>query len=126
MGRTALHYAALEGSVDQVSALIAEGLSVAATDEQGFTPLHFACQQSRDAVVEMLLDAGAPVDPVDAWGNTPLFRAVFNAAGDPTIVRRLVAAGADPDLANNSGQSPRGLTEIIGDRDTSGYFEPPT
>jgi ankyrin repeat protein len=123
MGRTPLHYAALDAPVDRVSSLIAEGFSVAAVDEQGFTPLHFACQQYRDEVVEVLLNAGAPVDPIDAWGNTPLFRAVFSANGDPAVVLRLVAAGADPDLANESGQSPRGLAAIIGNYDTSGYFE---
>lgn len=125
MGRTPLHYAVLDGPVDQVRTLIALGFTVAATDRQGFTPLHFACQQYRDEVVEVLLDAGAPVDPVDSWGNTPLFRAVFNSAGDPVIVRRLVAAGADPDLANKSGQSPRGLARMIGNYDTSEYFEQP-
>jgi ankyrin repeat protein len=126
LGRTSLHYAALDGPVDQVRDLLASGQrNVAATDKQGFTPLHFACQQYRDDVVEVLLDAGAPVDPVDAWGNTPLSRAVFNAKGDPAIVRRLVSAGADPDVANASGRSPRELAGIIGNYDTSGFFDTP-
>jgi uncharacterized protein len=125
MGRTPLHYAALEGPADQVRGLIATGFSVAATDKQGFTPLHFACQQYRNEVVQVLLEAGAPLDARDACGNTPLFRAVFNAKGDPTIVRRLVEAGADPDLVNETGQSPRGLAEIIENYDTSGYFDSP-
>jgi ankyrin repeat protein len=73
----------------------------------------------------VLLDAGAPVDPVDAWGNTPLSRAVFNAKGDPAIVRRLVSAGADPDVANASGRSPRELAGIIGNYDTAGFFDTP-
>jgi uncharacterized protein len=125
MGRTPLHYAALDGPVDRVRRLIADGLSVAATDKDGFTPLHFACQQYRDEVVQVLLEAGAPLDARDAWGNTPLSRAVFNAKGDPTVVRRLVEAGADPDLTNKSGQSARGLAELIGNYDTSGYFDSP-
>jgi ankyrin repeat protein len=125
LGRTSLHYAALDGPVDQVRNLLAGGANVAATDTQGFTPLHFACQQYRADVVEVLLDAGAPVDPVDAWGNTPLHRAVFNATGDPSIVRRLVSAFADPDLANASGRSPRELAGIIANYDTSGYFDTP-
>jgi ankyrin repeat protein len=120
LGRTSLHYAALDGAVDQVRDLLASasGANVAATDKQGFTPLHFACQQYRADVVEVLLDAGAPVDPVAAWGNTPLSRAVFNAKGDPAIVRRLVSAGADPDVANASGRSPRELAGIIGNYDS--------
>ncbi|GAA1559321.1 ankyrin repeat domain-containing protein [Kribbella lupini] len=125
LGRTALHYAALDGPVDQVRDLVASGANVAATDKQGFTPLHLACQQYRADVVEVLLDAGAPVDPIDAWGSTPLYRAVFNAKGDPAVVRRLVSAGADPDLAIASGRSPRELAEMIASCDTSGFFDTP-
>ena len=122
MGRVPLHYAALEGRVDQVRALLLEGADAATTDKQGFTALHFACQQNRSDVAEALLDAGAPVDPVDQWGNTPLWRAVFNAEGDSRIVRILVDAGADPDQENFSGSSPRQLAGLIGNYDTSGYF----
>jgi len=125
LGRTSLHYAALDGPVGQVRNLVASGANVAATDEQGFTPLHLACQQYRADVVEVLLNAGAPVDPVDAWGNTPLYRAIVNAKGDPAVVRRLVSAGADPDLANASGRSPRELAETIANYDTSGFFDSP-
>ena len=103
MGRTALHYAALARTVDEVRAVLAGGADVSATDKQGFTALHLACQQNRADVVELLLDAGAPVDPRDQWGNTPLWRAVFNAGGDQRIVRLLVRAGADPDIENASG-----------------------
>ena len=123
MGRVPLHYAALEGRVDQVGALLDEGADVAATDKQGFTALHFACQQNRSDVAEALLAAGAPIDPVDQWGNTPLWRAVFSAKGDPRIVGTLVDAGADPDQENFSGSSPRQLAALIGNYDASGYFE---
>ena len=91
-------------------------------DAEGFTPLHLAAQQQQEAVVEVLLAFGVPVDAVDAWGNTPLFRAVFSADGDPRVVHRLMRAGADPDLANAHGRSPRGLAELIGNHDTSTYF----
>lgn len=102
--------------------LLSENAAVNAADEQGFTALHLACLGNRDDVAEALLGAGASVDPVDAWGDTPLFRAVFNAGGDPTLVHRLVAAGADPDRQNAHGVSPRQLAETIGSEDTSGYF----
>ena len=120
-----MHYAALERTVDDVHALLADGAYVEASDRQGFTPLHLACQEGRLDVAQALLDAGAPVDPVDQWGNTPLFRAVFNADGDPRIVRLLVRAGADPDAQNASGRTPRQLAGLIANYDTTGYFEDP-
>ena len=122
MGRVPLHYAVLEGSTEDVEALLASGAEVAAQDRQGFTALHFACQQNRPDVAVLLLEAGAPVDPQDQWGNTPLWRAVFNARGQSRIVRTMVSAGADPDQQNFSGISPRQLASTIGNYDTSGYF----
>lgn len=124
MGRARLHYAALEGSVEEVESCLAGGADVSAADGQGYTALHFACQQNRADVVAVLLAAGAPVDPVDTWGNTPLWRAVFSAQGSPVIVRRLVAAGADPDRENLSGICPRALAERMGVSDPSDYFTP--
>lgn len=122
MGRTTLHYAAFQGSAEEVGALLADGADVYAADAQGFTALHFTCQQNRADVVEILLNAGAPVNVVDQWGNTPLWRAVFNAQGDPRVVHRLVQAGADPDQANFSGITPRQLARTIANYDTTGYF----
>ena len=122
-GRTPLHYAALQGTAEQVRSLLLDGADIAAVDKQGFTPLHLACRQYRPDIVEVLVDAGAPIDALDAWGNTPLFRAVFNANADPCIVRRLVAAGADPDKPNASGRTPRELADAIASYDTSQYFD---
>jgi uncharacterized protein len=122
LGRTRLHYAALEGTVEEVERCLAGGDDVAAVDRQGYTALHFACQQNRDDVVAVLLAADAPVDVVDAWGNTPLWCAVFSAHGSPVIARWLVAGGADPDRENFSGVCPRALAERMGVSDASDYF----
>jgi hypothetical protein len=99
MGRYALGYAAAQEPVDR----------------QGSTALHFACQNREDIVVA-LLAAGAPVNARDAWGNTPLSRGVHNANGAPGNIHRLVAAGADPDIKNTSGSSPRSLAEFDSQR----------
>lgn len=123
-GRTPLHLAALREPVERVRQLLDEGANVDAADRQGFTALHLAGLKNRDDVAEVLLEAGASVDPVDGWGDTPLFRAVFNAGGEPALVHRLVDAGADPDRQNEHGVSPRKLAETIGSVDTATYFCP--
>lgn len=59
--------------------------------------------------VGSLLVAGAAVDAPDEQGNTPLWQAVFSYRGDGAVMSLLVKAGADPDMANLHGVSPRRL-----------------
>ena len=73
--------------------------------------MHFAAQQSQTEAARALLQAGADVDPRDKHGNTPLGRAIFNSRGDVGTVAVLLNAGADPDVVNGSGVSPRALAE---------------
>jgi ankyrin repeat protein len=56
------------------------------------------------ATVKLLLDAKADVNAKDDAGNTALTGAVLRGWND--MVRTLIAAGADPYLANNAGLSP--------------------
>lgn len=113
-GRQELHYRALEGDVPGIRERLAAGDDVGQADKQGFTALHFAAQQSQTEAVRTLLDAGAPVDPKDRYGNTPLWRAVFNAQGQGATVQLLLKAGADPDISNEAGATPRDLAKRIG------------
>jgi ankyrin repeat protein len=120
-GRSALHYASLEGDVARVRALIDEGEDVSLADRGGMTPLHFAAQERHPEVAEALLAAGASVDAPDEHGNSPLFTAVFNARGDGAVINLLRAAGADPWRVNRHGQSPVGL--LIANYDNRRFFD---
>lgn len=80
---------------------------------------HSAAQESRVEAVEVLLGAGAPIDPRDRFENTPLWRAVFNSHGQVATVKLLLDAGADPDLANQAGSSPRVLARTMDADDVS-------
>lgn len=113
-GRQELHYRALDGDVAGIQERLAAGDDIAHADAQGFTALHFAAQQSHTDAVAALLAAGAPVDATDQLGNTPLWRAVFNDRGRTGVIGLLLAARADPDIANASGVSPRALAERMG------------
>lgn len=118
-----LHYAARDGDLDEVRRLSQNAEAVAARDADGFTALHFAALESQAEVVPILVAAGAEVDAQDRWGDTPLWRAAFNSRGRGETVLALLAAGADPDLANKSGVSPRALADKIGNYDVRQFFE---
>ena len=107
-GRTPLHYAALEDRADDVRELLDAGAEVNAQDRGGYTPLHFAAQQGSISAATLLVAAGAQVEIADGFGNTALHKAAFQfQGGDPALIRLLLDAGADPDIRNNTGKSPR-------------------
>ena len=68
----ALTWAASQGDLDEVRALIATGVEPGTADYDGRTPLHLAAAEGQMEVARHLLAAGADPHPVDRWGGTPL------------------------------------------------------
>ena len=121
-GRSALHYAALNGGMDQVNALLDEGFDPGLADRQGMTPLHFAAQEYAVDAARILLDAGAAVDVQDRAGRSPLYLASFNSKGRGELIGLLRDHGADPRLANSSGKSPLDVARLIGNYDVRQFY----
>jgi glutaminase len=71
-GAVALTWAASQGDLDEVRALIAAGVDPGTADYDGRTPLHLAAAEGQADVVRYLLAAGARPQPADRWGGTPL------------------------------------------------------
>lgn len=135
-GGTALHRAALSGSVATVKALLdakAEpGIeSQSTTDPDGIelvgSALHTAAVAGQNAVVELLLDRGMPVDAVHSegtadqkvpTGNTPLILAAVR--GRVTTVELLLKRGADKQKRNRNGRNAAGIVaEIIKEKEAA-------
>jgi ankyrin repeat protein len=75
-GMTALLYAARDGRIDMVRALLAAGADNNWADANKITPLLMAITNDRMDVASLLLERGAEINATDFWGRTPLWAAV--------------------------------------------------
>jgi ankyrin repeat protein len=123
MGRTPLHYAVVDGKLDEAKKLLAAGADASARDDNGWTPLHFAAQGWRVDFADLLLSSGAEIDAQDSHGNTPLGKAVFNSKGRGDLIALLRAHGADPTLENKHGVSPLSLARTIANDEVMQYLD---
>jgi len=138
-GRQPIHYAvqAEEGarqSVQIIRVLIECGADIDARNKEGRTALHEVMlsgssfwHQPVDTKVACLLRARCAVDVQDKQGRTPLFLAAVS--GHHRVVQALLAAGANPELADHEGYRPvdavrRQIAEdSLGLDNHMGYFE---
>src|SRR6478609_8660093 len=100
----------------QLLKAIKSGADVHATDKNGVTALHHAVRFRSPAAVKTLIEHGANVNQACRRnGSTPLHRAATQTGAPGTtgrgeaakeIIEILLAAGADPSIANKSGKKP--------------------
>lgn len=97
--------------------LAKQGVSINETDKNGVTPLHRAVRFRSVAAAKELLTLGAQVNAIDRKsGSTPLHRAVTSTGAPATagkqdeafaLIRMLIEFGADANMKNKSGKTPR-------------------
>ena len=92
---------------DAVHALLAQRADVNAPQADGATALHWAAYWNDLDTAGVLMDAGANVNAANDLGVTPLWLASTHGTDDDAaLVTTLLRAGADPDAAHMSGESP--------------------
>jgi len=105
-------------AVEVMQALIDAGASVTLPNVLGTTPLHQAARYGTAGMIRELLARGAAIDARTRGGETPLHEALWlpslNARRTAENVGALVAAGADRDVKDNQGRTPRELAEASG------------
>ncbi|WP_285033346.1 ankyrin repeat domain-containing protein [Mycolicibacterium sp. lyk4-40-TYG-92] len=120
-GRTPLHYAAGDGKLDAVTALIAAGAEIDAREDTGQnTPLMFAAQRDDNIdVITALVEAGADVNLTNNKGETPLFIATrsYGTSGiGAAILRYLLDHGADPHIKAADGDTVIDYVKFVNDK----------
>ena len=92
-GVVALTWAASQGDLTEVRALLASGTEPGTADYDGRTALHLAAAEGQVEIVRYLLAASAGPQPVDRWGGTPLSDAEGNGHAQ---VAELIRHAAQP------------------------------
>lgn len=103
-GNSALAFALAGDEATIVEQLLAAGADPAQQDGNGTPLLYRTAQANQTTLMQYLLDAGAnPNQPRPADQRTPLMAAA--AHEDGVAVDRLLVAGADPNLQDNTGHT---------------------
>src|SRR5690606_8365153 len=106
---------ARSGSVEDLKALISINHdTINAINEHGYSPLTLATYNGNDVVALYLVDIVENVNGNSKYG-TPLAAAVFKGRTD--IVKALLNARANPNIADANGSTPLHYAIIIRDED---------
>ncbi|XP_064618386.1 LOW QUALITY PROTEIN: uncharacterized protein LOC135482365 [Liolophura sinensis] len=117
-GRTALHYAALNGLSEICRILVNHGSDVDSQDSWGYTALLRAVTQGHLAVADILIREGANLDrPEDMHGNAPIHEAAWN--GFSKTVELLVKNNCNVFAINKAGFSALHLAAQNGHNQTA-------
>jgi len=96
--------------------LLDAGASAQISERSGVTLLHWAVITNRPAAIPLLVAAGAAIDAKDDFGFTPLMYAAMIDVGNTRLVSALLQAGANRQLRNAEGRTPRQQALHLGHR----------
>jgi len=114
---TPLQWAARNGHVAAIAALLKAGAHVDGPNSGGYTPLMLAAGNGHTAAIDALIAAGADVHHANGGGETALHRA--SQFGHLDAARVLLEAGAKAEVHNKLDKRPTDVVRDHRDRDRS-------
>lgn len=102
-GKTALHIAAKDGTLDTVKLLCSSNCSITSTTSEGATALHYAVYSGQLDIIEYLIKEGLDIDSNSKSMGTPLMSAARENRVDAAKI--LLKNGAKVDLTNEEYNS---------------------
>lgn len=106
-----LHNAVESNDIISIKTLIAAGLCVNITREDGSTPLHIAARQGYIDAIKFLLIAGAKIDSLDLFCKTALHWAAYK--GCYQTVELLISYGANLTIQDDTGCTPLEIATLL-------------
>ena len=83
-----MHFAAENGSLNVIIAMVSRGAGIDPTDNFDRTPLMIAIENNKSAVARSLIELGGDIENTDIYGKTPLMYAC--KIGSKEIVEQLI------------------------------------
>lgn len=105
-----------------ISELATKGLDINEKRKDGRSSLYLSVQYQLKDVFGLLLDFNADLDAQNINGNTPLWEAVMQYNGDGFFIEQLMKRGANPDIENKYGVSPKSLAKTVANNDVGKFF----
>jgi hypothetical protein len=106
-----LYRAASESNSPVLNELVSQGIPLDTRNARGETPLWRAASRNHQSVIRTLLQTGlVDVNAVSDSGDSPLISAA--RAGYTSAVCLLLEAGADPNVANENGNTAYSMAEM--------------
>jgi hypothetical protein len=109
------------GHAEVARFLLDRGVDPASADHDRMTALHWACAAGLSDIAVLLIGHGAPLEARNTWGGTVLDSTIWFArnapaagADYPGLIRRLLAAGANPNEVYPFPTGDATLDEIVG------------
>lgn len=113
--------AAMNGHLTIIELLLKFGASPRKINSRGENALTLACMQENFNICERLIVAKGDVNYVDSQNRTPLLKAARYNSGSE-VLQLLLKHGANPDVADQDGNTPLHFAAIRGTKDVAVFL----